>query len=208
MQRHGFWRGCAALTVLLLVCACSSLDVDESDAGELFVEGRIRKELNRAENGTSTHLELAWISVQGEEGPLEYAIDTLTFGAHVDLPFGTQGRFGIGGGLAWQANDIDIAPIDVEDENGLGPYIDVDCGWLPVHWLEPYARANVAALLNEVSTLAAFELGARVHAVEHATFYAAWRHAWYEMDDVDSDVGVSTIELDVSGLVVGVLLSF
>lgn len=209
MHRHQVLGASVALAGLLLAGACQSIDVDENDRDALFVEGRVRKELKRDEDGTATFVEAGWTSLRGETSQLDYAIDTLTLGGGLDFPAGEQGHVEVGGGLAWQLNDLEIAPADNDDHNGFGPFLTGEAGWRLAPWLEPYARVIGAFYVDEADTMTSFEAGLRLHASENAALCVGWRYATYEMDDFDGGaLTIDEIELDASGVVVGLLLSF
>jgi len=197
-----------ALAGACLLSGCVNIDIDETDHSALFLDARVRKGLDGSEDHSGPHVELGWTSAQGETDALEYSIGAAFLGMGLEAPLGDQGWVGPVAGIRWQVNDLDPALVELDADDGVGPYIALEGGWHATSWLEPYARAEVALYLNEYSSTGGFEAGARLHFIEHTALFAGWRFAQYNIDDVDSAVGISKVELDASGLVLGLDLSF
>lgn len=197
-----------ALAGACLLSACASVDIDESDHSAFFVDARVRKELGASGDKPGPHLELGWTSTSGETGPLEYSISTANLGGGMDFLVGGKGWIGFGGGVAWQLNDLTTSPEDIEDHNSIGPYVAFEGGWHATPWLEPYVRLDGMLFFDQWAQTTMYEGGLRFHPVEHAAIFVGWRHADYDFDDIDGNLNISSVELDASGLVVGLALSF
>jgi len=208
MHRRRCVRSHAALTGVCLLSGCVAIDIDETDHNALFVEARVRKQLDGSEEHSGPHVELGWTSVQGETDALEYSIGAASLGAGLEMPVGEQGWVGSAAGIRWQVNDLDPSTVELEADDGVGPYIAFQGGWRATSWLEPYARAEAALYFNEYASTAGCEAGAHVYVIESTALFVGWRFAQYNIDDVDSDLGISKVELDASGLVVGLAFSF
>ncbi len=186
-----------------LLAACTTADIDESDHRGFFADVRVRKTLDGTDDRSGPFAEAGWTSAQGSAGQLDYRVDTWNLGAGVELSANEQLRFAIGGGLAWQVNDFDTTTGPVHVGNGLGPYVSLEASWLPAPWLEPYARAGGMLALNQLSYTEQFEVGARLHLLEPCVFFVGWRAASYDLEDIDDLLTLDSVELDASGLVVG-----
>ncbi|MBI5433824.1 MAG: hypothetical protein HZA52_13410 [Planctomycetes bacterium] len=207
MNPHRFLSASVAAATLL--AACGTVSLDETDHDALFVGARVEKRLSGTAVHDGTHLEAEWRMADGETEALDYSIETLALGFGVDRTVGEHGWIGAVGGLAWQGADFDTTPDELEDLNGVGPYFALQAGWLATPWFEPYARAGGSLYFPEFGNELSVEAGARFHAFEHASLFVGWRYASYEFGDFDPNaLGVDTLELDTSGLVVMLQLGF
>jgi hypothetical protein len=196
-----------ALASACVVSACTTADIDETDHGSFFVDARVRKALDGTPGHEGPFAEAAWTMLDGSTGPLEYTISTVNLGAGVELPAAENVWIGFGGGFVGRFNDLDTTTGTLDEENGYGVFVAVEAGWHATPWLEPYARLYTDGTLDEFSTLEQFEAGARFHFVEHAALFVGWRYAAYVIDDIDSALNISEVELDASGVVVGLSVS-
>ena len=197
-------RVCAALAAAASFSACSTADIDETDHGAFFVDARVRKAMGGEANHEGPFVvEAGWSMLDGSTGPLDYRIQTVSFGGGVELPAAEDLWIGLGAGLMGRFNDFDTTTGTLDEEDGYGVYLMVEGGWHATTWLEPYARLYTDGTLNELSTLQQFEAGARFHFIDHAALFVGWRYAAYVIDDIDSAFNVSSVELDASGVIVG-----
>lgn len=200
---------CAALAATLLLGACETVSLDESDHDALFVGARVEKRLTGTSAHDGTHLEVEWRSVDDETDALDYSLETLALGFGVDRAVGERGWIGAVGGLAWRGATLDTTPDELEDLDGVGPYFALQGGWFATPWFEPCVRAGGAMYFPDLDDELSIEAGARLHAHEHASLFVGWRYARYEFSDFDANaLGIDTVELDTSGLVVMLQLGF
>lgn len=185
------------------LAACTTADIDESDHRAFFADVRVRKTLDGTDDHSGPFAEAGWTSASGSAGEIDYRIETWNLGAGMEWPATEQLRVVVGGGLGWQVNGFDDASGVVHVGNGLGPYVTLEAGWLATPWLEPYVRAGGMLALNQLSYTEQLELGARLHLVQPAVFFIGWRATSYDLDDIDDLLTIDSVELDASGLVVG-----
>jgi hypothetical protein len=206
MRARNF-RTCAALASACAFSACTTADIDETDHGSFFVDARVRKDLDGTLDHAGPFAEAGWTLLDGSTGPLEYTIQTVNLGAGVEFLAAEQLWVGFGGGFMGRFNELDTTAGTLDEENGYGVFIALEAGWHATPWLEPYARLYTDGALNEFSTLEQFEAGARFHFIEHTALFVGWRYAAYTYDDIDSALNISEVELDASGVVVGLSVS-
>jgi hypothetical protein len=193
-----------ALAALALGAACQGVDLQESDEDALFLDARVRKDFGD-ETRLRPHAELDWSSVRGDSGTLDYAIDAAMLGAGVDFALGGQAWLGVAAGLEWQLLDFETSAGELHDDDDQGLYAALEGRWLPTAWLEPYALLDSAFFSD--ATRSRIEAGMRLHVIEHAALFAGWRSVEYDIDEVTSGLVFNSIELELSGLVVGLQLS-
>jgi hypothetical protein len=198
---------CASCALAILAAGCSTKN-DEIDRDAFFVDARIRQALDGTPGDhDGTFAEIAWTSVEGDTDGLEYEIGNAALGVGVDGQVGEDVWAGVVGGAAWQMTHYDSNP-DLESEDMIGPWIAFQGGWMATSWLEAYARADFSLYFPEFSTTIGFQAGARFHVIDHAALFAGWRTVRYDINDIDDFVEFDTLELDCSGFVAGIELSF
>jgi hypothetical protein len=197
-----------ALLLVALVAACGSVNRDEVDRDAFFVDARVRQSMDGTADHEGTFVELGYNSVDGDTQGLDYAVGTTSFGFGVDGPIDTQGWGGVVGGVGWQTTDFESDTEVLDAEDAIGPWIAIQGGWMATPWLEAYARTEVGLYFKDMNTMFGVQVGARFHVVDNAAFFAGWRYAAYQFNDLDDLSSVDEIELDASGLAVGVELSF
>ncbi|MBL8857269.1 MAG: hypothetical protein JNL28_02020 [Planctomycetes bacterium] len=201
-----FLRACSCCTLLL--AACVSVDLDESDRDAHFYELRVRKQLGGGAVHEGAHLELGARSVAGSTDVLDYSLQTAAFGIGVDGALGERGWAGVTGGLLWQRSSFELPTEDLGSQHAAGPYLALQGGWMATPWLEPFARAEAAFLFREFISVYSLELGLRLHLIDHAALFCGWRRAHYLINDFDEPLGIEQVELDLRGLVFGLELAF
>ncbi len=199
---------CATVTFAVLGASCATDNRDASDRQAFFVDARVRKDLEGEVDHDGTFLELGWNLAEGDADGVDYSIHTVALGFGLDGRIGEDGWAGVASGIAWQHSDFDAATPVLDGEDGIGPYIAVQGGWVATPWLEAFARGDLALYFPDFSSLFGFEAGARFHVIEHAPIFVGWRYARYYLADLDAFFAVDSIELDTSGLVVGLEYSF
>ncbi len=202
------FRLAAVLVSLLLLGACQSIDLDVSDHDATFFSARVRKALSTAADGPRAFVELAGDSVEGTASTLDYRIRAIELGGGVEAEFGERFWGALSGGIAFHDADLDTTPVDFDDESSLGVYAALEGGFRVTSWLDLYARADSTLYFSRLTTRDRIELGARVPFAEHARLFAGWREAQYAFDDADSGLVFDSIDLEASGLVIGLLLEF
>lgn len=201
-------RALATVVVAAMLGACTSADVDESDRDALFLDARFRKELEGEPDHEGNHVESGWRQTSGEKGGVDYRISTLAVGLGADSRIGESCWAGVVGSFAWQQSDVDAPAEDLDREDAYGPNVAVQGGWMATRWLEAFARADFGLYFPDFSTALGFEAGARFHVVEHAALFVGWRYTVYDLQDLDSFTSVDHVELDASGLALGLELAF
>ena len=102
-------------------------------------------------------------------------------------------------GLAGASLDIEHEQRDTDWE--WGPLIGLEFSVKPVTSMKLYSRFSANYSLN--MELLTTEIGASVDLMSHLSFFGGWRRWDYSYEDSTLDV-----ELKLSGLVAGMLLSF
>lgn len=197
-----------ALACVVLLPACITSDADEVDRSANFYGARVRKELDSDVPHRGKFVELSWTALESDEAELDTSLHTVTLGLGVDGALGERGFGGAAAGLAWQASDFDSPTDDLDTEDDYGPYVAIHGGWSANEWLELFARADVALFLDEFSTMFSFEAGPRLHFLDHTALFLGWRYARHDVRDLDGALSLESIEIDASGLVLGLELSF
>ncbi|MBK7876082.1 MAG: hypothetical protein IPJ77_10060 [Planctomycetes bacterium] len=197
-----------ALASTLLLAACQSVDLDVSDHGTTFFSARARKELGTGVDAPRTFVELSADSVEGTASVLDYRIRAIELGGGIETDFGERFWGGLSGGLAFHHAELDTTPSDFDDETGFGGYAAVEGGFRAASWLLLYARADSTLYFGRLTTRDRIEVGARIPLAGPAALYAGWRQAQYAFDDSDSGLVFDSIDLEASGLVLGLLLDF
>lgn len=198
----------AASACACLLSSCISVDVDEVDRGAFFYGARVRHEFDGVADHDGGLAELGWSSVESDEDELETSIGTATLGAGIDSRFNETSWGGLAGGVAWQRGHFEATPDDVDGDDDFGPYVAIQGGWNATEWLEVYARTEAALFLEETSSMFSFEAGPRLHLVDHVALFVGWRYTRYDLRDLDGATSIETVELDASGLVLGLELAF
>lgn len=189
------------------VASCGSVQREGDDRTAFSADVRVRKELKGEPDHQGPHLEAGWSLADGDADGIDFAIHDATVGFGYDWNIGTEGWAGFVGGLAWQHLDLDVEGTDFDGEDSFGPYVALQGGWRVTTWLEPFARADAGFYLPDIGSTIGIELGARIHVVEPAAMFVGWRYAHYEINDFDS-LDVDEVDLDVSGLIVGLEFAF
>jgi hypothetical protein len=197
-----------ALLPIALLPSCGSINRDEVDRDAFFVDARVRQSLDGTADHEGTFVELAYSSVGGDTNGVDYDIGTTSLGFGVDGPLGTEGWAGVVGGVGWQMTEFDSEVDDLDAEDAIGPWIAIQGGWMLNSWLEAYARTDLGLYFKDMNTMYGIEVGARFHVLDYAAFFAGWKYSAYQFNDLDDLSAVDEIELDASGLAVGVELSF
>jgi hypothetical protein len=201
------WIGSSA-AVTALLSARSSVYRDESDRETLFLDARVRKELRGADIHQGAHLEAGWQSALGDTNGLDYSIGTLQVGVGFDARIEEHGWAGVVTGVAWQYTHFDAPVEDLENEDDIGPYVAVQGDWSVMPWLEPFVRGDFAVYFPDFDTRIGIEAGLRYHFIEHTAVFAGWRYTHYAIQDLDPFLDFDQLELDASGLAVGLELAF
>lgn len=199
-------RSHIVLAFALLTTACSSVDLDVSDHDATFLSARARKELSHDEAGHRTFAELGFDSVEGTASTLDYRILAMELGLGIEADFGESCWAGISGGIALHDVELDTTPADFDDDSDLGGYVALEGGYRLTSWAELYARADSTLYFGNLTTRDRIELGARFPLGERATVFAGWREARYAFDDVEPGLVFDSIDLELSGLVVGLVV--
>lgn len=198
--------------------ACASADIDEADRQSFFGDVRLRKSLDELdEKGASkagatkvehdgTYLELDYQVADGDTGGFGYTISALELGLAVDGRFAEKGWMGAVAGLGWLHTELDGSGLDGED--AYGPYGAVQGGWYFAPWLEAYARGQFGVYLADFSNVLGFEVGLRVHPVDHVAAFVGWHGARFNLQDLDSFTAIDLVQLDASGPAIGLEFSF
>lgn len=187
-------------------CVSHTLDVDDRQA--LFVDARVRKTIRPEAGDHPLHIEGAWIRASGSDRDLDYSIHTLNAGAGVEGELGQQGWSAVAGGLSLQDVDLDSSAIGVNHNAGLGLYAALEGGWHATTVVEPYARIEAALYFVDFGTTLSIEAGARLHVVDHAALFVGWRYTRFNIRDVDHTLSVDEVDLDASGLALGLSFTF
>ncbi|MDZ4775063.1 MAG: hypothetical protein SGI72_18240 [Planctomycetota bacterium] len=182
---------------------CASNTLDAHDRQPFFFDARVRKNFEPSEGDKQLHIEGAWTRAAGSTNELDYSIHTVNVGAGVDAELGEHGWSAVAAGISFQRAELDTDAVDANQNTGVGLYAAVEGGWHATSIVEPYARLEGALYLVEFSTMLSLEAGARFHVVEHAALFAGWRYARFNIRDVDGAFTVDEIDLDTSGIVVG-----
>ncbi len=199
------WVG---LVAVALLPSCGSVNRDEIDRDAFFVDARVRQTIDGEVDHEGTYAELGWNSVHGETNGLDYSIGRASLGFGLDGKLGEKGWIGIVGGFALLIPDFDSTTEAIESENTGGPWIAIQGGWMLTPWLEACARTDLGLYFPDVNTMFGVEAGARFHVADHTAFFVGWRYAAYEINDLDTFLSFDELELDASGLIVGLELSF
>jgi len=198
----------AGLLSLALLPSCGSVNRDENDHDAFFVDARVRRALDGKADHEGTHVELGWNSAHGDTNGLDYTIGVVTVGFGVDGAAGKDGWVGIVGGLGWQMTDFETTTDDLNADDAIGPWVAFQGGWMIAPWVELFARTDLGMYFEDLNTTFGFETGARFHVADYTAFFVGWRYAAYEFNDFDGFPAFDELELDASGLVVGIDLSF
>ena len=202
-------RDTPLLALALALAACTSVDVGGSDREAFFAAARVTKELDDdGDARAGPRVELSWRRADGETDELDDSIDVATLGARAAVPVGDRAGPASAPGSPGRRTTSTPETIDLDSDDGVGPYLAVEGGRRATDRLEPYARVEGELYLNEYATTLALEGGVRLHAIEHAAPFVGWRYARYNVDDVDAEIGISDVELDTIGLIVGLVLNF
>lgn len=197
-----------ALAVLVVSSACTSTSLDGTDRRAFFFEARGRKEIEGPIEGKQTFVEGAWTRATGDAGDFEYSINTLNGGMAFESELANEGRVAVAVGLSVLTTEFETAASRLDDDFSLGPYVAVEGGWRASPTIEPFARIEAAGYLLELSSIFAVEIGARVHVIDNAALFAGWRYTRYNTRDLDSLLAVDRVDLDASGIVLGLSVSF
>jgi hypothetical protein len=198
----------ASLAAVALLPACVAVSRDDTDRDAFFTGARVRKELEGEPDHEGTHVELGWRQVDGNTDGLDYQIGAGEIGFGMDGQVGEEAWVGLVGGLSWLHTMLDAETEDLDGEYSYGPYIAVQGGWMATTWLEAFARGDAAVYFPDFSTALGFEVGARFHVIAHTIVFMGWRYARYDLLDLDSSTSFDKLELDASGLVLGLELAF
>jgi hypothetical protein len=201
------------LRALLLVSAlvpmgCASANIDTTDRQAFFFEARARKNLEGPDTLGHTHLEGAWTRATGSTSQLDYTIHTVNVGFGVEGTLGNEGWSGVAAGASLQRTEFESNSVSIEGDTSIGPYVALEGGWHATPIVEPLARMELAFYLPDFSSILGIEIGARFHVVEHGALFAGWKYTRYNFRDLTSVTSIEEIDLDASGLVLGLSLDF
>jgi hypothetical protein len=196
------------LLSIVLLPSCGSINRDEVDRDAFFATLRVRQALDGTAEHEGTYVEAGWDSVNGDTNGLDYSVGTASLGFGIDGPIDTEGWAGIVGGVGWQMTDFESVSEEFDPDDAIGPWIAIQGGWMATSWLEAYARTDLGLYFKDMNTMFGIQIGARFHFVEPAAFFVGWRYTAYQFNDLGDLSGVDEIELDASGLAVGLELSF
>lgn len=199
---------CSIVACALLSSACVSDQLDATDRQAFYFEARARKQLMEADRKPHTYLEGAWTKARGNTTELDYSIDTVNVGYGVGTALGVQGWSGAAAGVSLQRARFDSDLIDTDGDTGIGTYGAIEGGFHASAVIEPLARIEAALYLRELSSMFGIEAGVRFHVVEHGALFAGWRYTRYNFREVRGGASVDEIDLDSSGLALGLSLSF
>lgn len=198
-------RALAASTCWL--AACASVDRDESDRSAFFGDVRVRKALDAKAEHDGSFLEVGGELADGDAGGIDYSITTVEIGAAFDVPVAESGWAGAFGGIGWLHTELDSAS-GFDDEDAIGPYGGGQAGWFLSPAIVLYARAQIGLYLKDFSNVVGVQGGVRVHAFERASLFLGWRGSRYNLQDLDTLTSIDLLQLDASGPVLGLELSF
>jgi len=203
-----FRRVQVGLLLIVLLPSCGSINRDEVDRDAFFAGARVRQSMDGTADHDGTFVEAAWDSVNGDTNGLDYSVGQASFGFGIDGPIDTEGWAGVVTGVGWQMPDFESVSEDFDPDDAIGPWVAIQGGWMATSWLEAYARTDVGLYFKDMNTMFSIQIGARFHFVEPAAFFVGWRYAAYQFNDLEDLLSVDEIELDASGLALGLELSF
>lgn len=189
------------------LAACASVDVDESDRSAFFADLRVRKELDASAAHDGLFLEFGGELAHGDADGLDYSITTVGVGGAFDAPLGEDAWAGAFAGVGWLHTELDSGA-GLDDEDAIGPYAGGQAGWFVAPSVELYARAELGVYLPDFSNVLGVQGGVRVHVVERVSAFLGWRGSRYNLQDLDSFTSVDLLQLDASGPVLGLEVTF
>lgn len=196
-----------ALALSALAASCNTV-LDGTDREAFSLAARVRKRIEGPMPEKETFVEGAWIHTKGDTREFDFDFDTVNAGLAFEDAVGDRGRVAVGAGLSVLANRIDSDLGTFDDDFSVGPYLSIEGGWRATDVVEPYGRADVALYLLEFSTALTIELGVRFHLADHVALFGGWRYGHYDLQDIDGVTSVDRVDLDASGVLVGLSLEF
>lgn len=188
--------------------ACASTDLDVRDEGAFYATARVRKELDDLGPHEGRHVEAAWTTAHSDSRELDATIGAAFAGIGTETHVRERLWAGAVGGLTWQHAELDAAAGDVDARDGLGPYAALQAGWAVTGALELRARVQLAMYLRDFDVTSSAELGPRFTFTEHASLFAGWRYATYELRDLGDLLSIEEVELDASGVALELQFAF
>lgn len=186
--------------------SCVSDAIRQSDRETLFGSVRLRKSLSGDSEHDGTHAAVGWTIAHGETNEIDFTIQSVNLGLGVDGEF-ERGWLGAEAGLAWHRTHFDTTP-ELSSETMAGPYGAVQGGWLLSRGVEIGGRVEWSFTIPEASGVFLLEGGPRLRPSDWASVFVGWRYTGYDIRDLDTLTAIDEVELDTSGPIAVIELSF